>query len=50
MLTNAEEYEYYMSLYEQSLDLGKRDSDYLIIAERFKAKAESFKEKDNELS
>ena len=45
MLTNAEEYGYYMSLYKQCLDLVKRDSDYLIVAERFKAKAESFKEK-----
>ena len=45
MLTPKEEYEYYMNMYEQSLILGKRDPEYMIVAQRFKLNAERWKKK-----
>ena len=48
MLTPKEEYDYYMSQYETSVVLAKRDPDYLIVAARFKQQAERFKREIDE--
>ena len=45
MLTPKEEHDYYIGQYKTSLALGRRDPDYLIVAERFKSTAELWKKK-----